>query len=414
MSFTYSDLQSEVKRRGIREQSGTEFDTAARNLVNSSLFAISRAAFWRQLRRKTTFETVAEQTNGTMSATNDSKSFTGTGLLLITNNVRIGRRFTVTGSSKNFVIETITGEDAFTTDKVFEGTTASGLSYTMFGQEEYNLPIQTGRVAFLWHEEFGFPFVLNYVPSHNFFQASISLDTSHIPTHYKMWEENNVIEQPLEASVLSLTSSASADTSIQTTVFGTVAGFPDFEIINTDSSNGTTTSLGSKSFTAIERVTKAATSTGRLTFTANSANTTVATVPVGNVTGSVMYSKTQLWPLPQTAFPLNVWFYKDPWRLVADGDIHELGQDFDEAIILLAVAKIKFENSQKEGKDWFGMYREELRSLRKKNGDKLDFIPMLERPSQRFNRGFGFGQLHPRLSFLQLGGFFGPSHHHTF
>ena len=92
------------------------------------------------------------------------------------------------------------------------------------------------------------------------------------------------------------------------------------------------------------------------------------------------------------------------WRLVNDGDIQELGADFDEAIILLSVAKIRYENSQKEGDRWFALYKDELRSLKQKNGDKLDYVPDLRRP-----RRFGIGdRLHPHLGFLQLGGNFGP------
>ena len=33
---------------------------------------------------------------------------------------------------------------------------------------------------------------------------------------------------------------------------------------------------------------------------------------------------------------MNVKYYKDAYRLVNTGDVHDLGQDFDEAIILLS------------------------------------------------------------------------------
>jgi hypothetical protein len=404
MSYTYSDIQSEIKRRGIRDQSGTEFDTAAKNLANAALFSLSREAFWRQLRRTTTFQTEAEQTSGTVDATNNSASMTGTGLSLITNGIQVGRRIEVGGSSRDYVIKTITGENAFTVDKLYDGTTDTGLTYKIFGREEYNLPLQTGRVAFMWHEQFGFPFVLRYIPARNFFETSVPLDTGQIPTHYKMWGENNTIQQPLEASVLTVSSSASGDTSKTITIFGTVAGFPDSETISTNSSDGTTTASGSKAFTEVERITKAESTTGRITITSNTANVTVATLPTGDTTGSVMYRKIQLYPLPQDVFPVNVWYYKDPWRLVGDSDIHELGADFDEAIILLAVAKLKYENAQKEGDKWFALYKDELRNLKKKNTDKLDYTPSLMEPS----RGVLSNRVHPHLDFAQLGGMFGP------
>ena len=412
MSYTFSELQAQVKRRGTRGQSGTEFDQAAKDLVNSSLFAIARATPWRPLRRQEIFDTVAEYTTGTMSATNGSKSFTGTGLLFVTNDIRPGRRFSVTGSGKIFTIETVTGEDAFTATLAFDGTTASGLSHTVFGQEEYNLPIQTGRVGFLWHENFGFPFVLRYIPSQNFFETSIPLDDSNTPTHYRMWGEDWVDQQPRADSVLRVFSSDSADQSRSIVIHGTVSGIPDREDISTDGSDGTTPVSGSKTFDAgsIERVSKSSSTTGRITVDSNGGTVNVATLPVGNATAGIMFKKILLWPYPQDVFPINVWYYKDPWRLVDGNDIHELGADFDEAVILLAVAKIKYENSQKEGDKWFAMYKDELRSLRKLNGDKLDYVPDLRRP----RRSGVSDSLHPHLSFSQLGGLFGPMGHLPF
>ena len=48
--FTFIDLVNEVKRRATRDQGGTQFDTAIKNVVNTSLFRVAREAPWRQLR----------------------------------------------------------------------------------------------------------------------------------------------------------------------------------------------------------------------------------------------------------------------------------------------------------------------------------------------------------------------------
>jgi hypothetical protein len=121
-----------------------------------------------------------------------------------------------------------------------------------------------------------------------------------------------------------------------------------------------------------------------------------------------MYKKIQLYPLPQTVYPIQVQYYKDPWRLVNDGDIHELGADFDEAIILLATAKIKYGQNQAEGDKYFGLYKDEIKTLRRTNMDtNLDWTPRLLRPSESKNRGSGF--LHRYVSYGQLGGYFGHS-----
>ena len=125
--------------------------------------------------------------------------------------------------------------------------------------------------------------------------------------------------------------------------------------------NGTTQALGSKSFTSIERVVKSGSTVGRVTVTTNSANNTVAVLPVGDTTGGILYKKIQLFPLPNEIIPINVQYYKDPYRLVNDEDIHELGQEFDEAIILLATSKMKYENNQTEGDKFYALYQDEIR-----------------------------------------------------
>lgn len=403
MAFTYLDLQNEVKRRAVRNQAGTQFDTAAQNIVNTSLFRVSREAKWRGLRREKTFATTAENTTGTLAATNNSATFTGTSTTLITSGIYIGQRIDIQGSSLSYAIETIVSNTSFTTDKVYDGTTASGLTFTIHGREEYNLPLQCGRTGLLWHEEFGYPFVLGYVPTRTFFEAGVPLNTGDIPTAYRMWGEDDVIQQPLEASVMSVVSSSASDVTPSTvTIYGTVSGYPDFQSVTL---TGTTPALSTKSFTSVERVVKDTTTVGRITVTANSGNATVAVLPVGDATGHVQYKKVQLYPLPTTAFDMHVLFYKDPWRLVNSTDMHELGGDFDEAIILLSVAKIKAENSQKEAEGWFGMYQDEIRTLKRTNADKLDYFPTLQRPRRR-----GDGMLHSQLAYSQIGGLYGPSY----
>ena len=64
MLYTFKDLQDEVKRRATRDQSGTTFDVAIKNIINTSLFRIGREALWRSLRRKGIVTTVTSYTTG--------------------------------------------------------------------------------------------------------------------------------------------------------------------------------------------------------------------------------------------------------------------------------------------------------------------------------------------------------------
>ena len=218
-----------------------------------------------------------------------------------------------------------------------------------------------------------------------------------------MWGVDSVLEQLKEASVITISSSSASDTSIAVTVFGIVSGYPDYEIITTNGSNGTTAVLGSKSFTKVERVVKNQTTVGRITLTANSANTTLSVLPVGATTTGPSYTKIQIYPLPNTVFPITCMYYKLPFQLVNDGDVPELGEEFSEAIILLTTAKLKAEQNQKEDADFFKLYEDEIASLKRTNVDKLDWAPTLLRPSgSNYTSG---------LQYQQIGGsgLYGPS-----
>lgn len=405
MSYTFKDLQDEVKRRAIRDQGGTQYNVTVANLINSSLFRIGREALFRQLRRTDRITTVTSYTTGTgaVSVTNGSKAFSVTGATFITDGIKIGRRINFGTSSNTFVIATITGEDSGTLTENYDGTTSTSTSYEILPQEEYNLPIQASHRMFLWHNDYGYPYQMEYVTDQSFRSAGIDDNTKGTPVLYRMWGEDMVIEQPYASSAMSMASTSASDTSFTVTIFGKVSGYPDYETLNI---NGTTTVNGSKTFDAgsIERIVKSGSSVGRVTITANSGNTTVAVLPVGDTTGGILYRKIQIWPLPDSVFDINVQYYKDPYRLVNDSDIHELGQEFDEAIILLSVAKIKYQDNQKEGDRFFSLYQDELKSLKRVNVDKIDHFEKLQKPNQSRSKDL----LHRNVSYAQLGGNYGP------
>ena len=401
----FSELIQEVKTRATLDQGGSTFDTVIKNSINTSILRIARESPWKSLRRRTTFSTDEDYTTGTgaVTVTADSKNVSVTGASFITAGIKIGRRVMLGGSSMPYKVATITGATTFTVDVAYDGTTSSTQSYKIYGTEEYNLPIQTGKIGFIWHEKFGYPYVLDYVTDIDFFHSSTSLQQSNIPTHYRMWGENTIITQPLIASVMSVFSSSTSDTSKNITFFGTVSGYPDYEIIT---ANGTTTVSGTKSFSSIERISKDSSTAGRITIS-DSSSTILAVLPVGMTTSTIQYKKIQLYPQPQTIFPINVQYYKEPYSLVNNGDTHDLGNDFDESIILLACSKIKFGTNQKEGEYFYKLFLDEMKTLRRVNLDRnLDWLPRLQRPSDSYMAREA--RLHRNLSYNQLGGFYGP------
>jgi hypothetical protein len=401
----FSTLQAEVKRRALRDQSGTTFDTAVKNVINTSLYRLAREAKWRVLRRESSFDTVTSYTTGTgaVEVTNGSKNVTVTGATFLTNNIQPGRLINLGGSNKVYTIKTITGETTLTVDINYDGTTSTTQSYSIYPQQVYNVPIQASHRIFLWHREWGYPYQLQFKTDQEFYDRGYDDKTTGIPECYRMWKADMVNEQLKAASIVKVSSSSASDTTPKITVFGTVSGYPDFEQVTL---TGTTAASGTKSFTAIERVVRDSATVGRVTITNSAANTTVSVIPVGNTTAGIMYRKVSLYPLPTTVFPIQVYYYKDPYYLVNDYDVHELGGDFDEALILLSVAKMKYETSQAEGDRWGAMYKDEVANLRKTNVDKLDFYPTLSKPKD--SRGnMTEGAVHPYLLTRQIGGAYG-------
>jgi hypothetical protein len=409
MSITFKILQDEVARRSTKDQGGMQFTIAIKNTINFSLFRLGREAPWRVLRRKSSFDTVTSYTKGTgfASATTSSPNVTITGATFLTDNVAIGRFVKFQGSGDYYKITQITGETTLVLDKNWQSTTNGSLmTYEILPQEEYNLPIEASHRMFMWHYAFGYPFKMNYITDQDFIQKGVYQTIKYLPTHYRMWNTDWVIKQLTQPSIISIASSSSVDTSISVSVFGIVSGYPDTEVLVTNSSNGTTTVNGSKIFSSVERIVKGTYSIGRITATANSANDVVSILPTGDTTSGIQYKKVQLYGLPNKVFPIYVQYYKDPYRLVADGDVHELGQEFDEAIILLSVAKLKAEqNLQTEADRFFAFYKDELSSLKQTNCDKIDWFPTLRRPKNTATDML----VTSNLLFRQAGPFFGPS-----
>jgi len=68
------------------------------------------------------------------------------------------------------------------------------------------------------------------------------------------------------------------------------------------------------------------------------------------------------------------------------------------------VSKIKAESGQGEAANYYGMFQDEIRNLRKTNSDKIDYFPKLERPYSRNDKVGNTG-----LFYRQVGSQFGRS-----
>lgn len=507
MAFSFSDMQSEVLRMALRNQSGGQYTIAIQNAINMAMWTIARENKWRSLRRKASFNTITTYFNGSangltinaMNAINyanstvawptgqgpascatNSNVFSVAGATFISDGIQVGRWIKFDGSVYYFKIASITSETSGTLNQVYDGPTSTGLGYAIMPQEEYTLPIQIGHSCFLWHRKYGMPKVMEYVPSFDFYKAGVLDILTNIPVAYRMWGVDAAIQQPINPSTMTISSSSSSDTNIAVTVFGNVNGYPDYEIITTNSNNGTTTVSGVKLFSFVERIVKNQSTVGQITISSNySANTysfnvsgitnppavgdtysnngvtftityvcvtgqpgsmtgkftmtgsstplasgnltkvssttgdttiafssysqqqvTVGVLPIGITTTGPMYQKIQVYPLPNWIFPIYVYYYKLPYQLINPNDVPEIGEDFTQAIILLAVARLKAEQNQaQDSANFMQLYQQEINSLKKSNIDKIDWKMVLKNPGEDSNDQYTGG-----LRFSQIGG----------
>ena len=402
--LTFSGLQDEVKRRALRSQAGTEFDIAVKNAINSSLFRVSREAPWRVMRRKAYFDTITSYTSGSgsVSVTLSSSSWSVTGANLFTDKIQIGRKVKFGTDSGFYTIRTIHSNSSSNLDRLYKGVTSTGTTYEILPQEEYTIPMQAGHRMFLWHEAYGYPFKMTYIPDQTFFESSAYLTEKSTPEYYRMWGEDMISTQVTTATFISIQSSSASDTLTNITIFGNIAGYPASETMTTSATNATGVITSTNLFDSVERIAVSSATNGRITVKSITGDYTVAVIPQGNNT-AVIRNKVQLYPLPTTVFPVNVYYYKDPLPLTNGGDIHELGGDFDEAVILFATAKLKYQDNQLEGDRFAQMYMDEVKSLRRTNMDKIDWFPTLKRPYSRED------EVSPTLKYRQIGPNFGPS-----
>ena len=403
--LTFIDLQNEVSRRAIRNQAGNEYTEEIKNVINTSLFRIARESKWRSLRRRAYFPVKSSYTSGTnfvtVTQSSTNISLISTACDLWVDQIEVGRRVKFAGDGNYYQVRSINSNTNFTIDLPFKGTTTTRTTYEIMPQDEYTLPVQVDHRAFLWHEDFGYPYRMYYVPDQTFYDTRIILNQKYTPTHYRMWGENTVKVQVPTATPLRVVSSSAGDTTQTVTIFGNVGGNLSYETVTLGGTTATQTSL---EFESVERIAKNSSTSGYITVTSSRGSYTITTLPMGDTTSTILFSKVQIHALPTRVFNINVHYYKTPYRLVNDGDIHELGQEFDEAIIMLSVAKIKYQDSQAEGDRWLTLFTEELNNLRKTNVDKIDWTPILKRPSQDRTDPF----IVKNLLYRQVGPTYGP------
>jgi len=204
---------------------------------------------------------------------------------------------------------------------------------TVDGTEEYVLPIEFGKMGFCWHTILGYQMKLTPLLEKNY-RGSASIGTTEgTPYWYRMFNsKGNVLAQPSSAGVVSVVSSDSGDTTQDIRVEGIVSSYPDAETINL---NGTSAVTGSKSFSSIRRISKAASTTGRITVSIG--GTTIGIIPAGDIMQVLRRKWIKFYYIPEnTGDTINIYFYRKVFDAVNDDDSYPFDEEFDELILLRA------------------------------------------------------------------------------
>lgn len=130
--YLYIDLVTDAEEitqvRSIR--------SVVKRLANQSQAHIAALAEWPFLWTESFFQTIAEYATGTLALTNGSATITGTDTVFTS--AMVGRKLRVSGDTASYTIKTFTSTTSITLDQTYGGTTASGVSYSIY-KDQYLL-----------------------------------------------------------------------------------------------------------------------------------------------------------------------------------------------------------------------------------------------------------------------------------
>jgi len=195
------------------------------------------------------------------------------------------------------------------------------------------MPIDFDSPLRVWHEEYTSEHIIHILIEQDFRRFDRNPDITQNPESCMFAPSRGVITQPSSASTITISSSATtADNTQNITIFGLVSNLPDSETI---ALNNDSTVTGNKSFSRIDKITKDASTTGRVTIT--DGTTTLVTLPTELPSNSVEYAIMYLDPYPSSSIDIFMDYYRKQYWMTNDYDTPILGDEFDEAILQYAL-----------------------------------------------------------------------------
>ena len=154
------------------------------------------------------------------------------------------------------------------------------------------------------------------------------LDDAGTPNYYTLFGIDYVNNQPTAASFVTVSSSSAADTTQTVRILGTSSGVEATEQLTL---SGVAAVVGATSFTALTRISKSATTTGRVTATSNAAAVTNVIIPPRRL--FVEYQPIRLWPVPAGTYTILVRYIRNPIPMRNTDDIPDLPELYHGLLI---------------------------------------------------------------------------------
>ena len=159
------------------------------------------------------------------------------------------------------------------------------------------------------------------------------LNDSGSPNYYTLYGLDYISNQPSAASVITVVSSSALDTTQTVHIVGTSSGV---EVSETLTLNGIGAVAGAVSFTSLRKISKSATTTGRVTATSNAAVVTNVVISPRRLIRE--FQPIRLWPVPSAVSTILVRYIRNPVRMVDAGDIPDLPEVWHSVLLDLVLA----------------------------------------------------------------------------
>ena len=145
----FADLISDIE---VVAAVGTGRRALLKRGIQNKLYQYAASYDWPHYRTRGTLQTVNDYTTGTVTATNASKTITGSSTVFTA--TMVGRKFRVSGEAAWYDIAAFVSTTELTLTQAYQGTTASGSSFIIF-QDEYKLDADVHKLLNLRQVETG-------------------------------------------------------------------------------------------------------------------------------------------------------------------------------------------------------------------------------------------------------------------